>query len=120
MPASRLTYQRRGARRPGRPGGGGHTSADMLKRKETLCDELVRIDSVLERLRDRRRIGPDVSTEDLLELFREERDRLFAQLREVDAAISEDSRQDGDPLHDAEVIEFRRRALASTDPVDFK
>lgn len=120
MPAARLMHRRRNARRTSRPQDGERPGADVVIRKQHLCDELVRIDAILARLRHRRRIGPDMSTDDLLDLFQEERERLFAQLRDVDAAVPENARDGNDPLQDAQIIEFRRRALASPDPVDFK
>lgn len=59
----------------------------MHSRRALLCDELARIDMIVGRLGDRRRIAPDLSADDLLDLLREERDHLFAQLRAVDEAL---------------------------------
>ncbi|GIZ51762.1 hypothetical protein [Noviherbaspirillum aridicola] len=87
----------------------------MLTRKAALCGELSRIDDILDRLRDRRSIAPDMSSDDLLELFREERDRLFAQLREVDCALAgEEATQ-----QDAQIVELRVRGTARRDVPDF-
>lgn len=83
----------------------------MLARKTILCDELERIDAILDRLRERRRIGPDMSSDDLIELFREERDRLLAQLRAVDATLAAEAAEDT-ARQDARVIDFRRRGPA--------
>lgn len=97
-----------------------HEQQDMLKRKETLCEELIRIDTVVEKLAQRRRIGPDVSAEDLLEIFWEERERLFAQLRQVDAVMAESEAENTDPVSYCRVIELRRSALVSDSPLDFR
>ena len=86
MPASRFLQRRRAApRRASSPQ--DRTYTDAQGRSALLRDDLARIDAILERLRDRRRIAPDMSSDDLLELFREERERVVAQLQAVDAAL---------------------------------
>ncbi|HEY8608615.1 MAG TPA: hypothetical protein VIM12_15990 [Noviherbaspirillum sp.] len=77
-----------------------------MGQKASLCEELERIDAILERLRHRHRIGPDVSVDDLVELFCEERDRLFAQLQKLDATVAEGELNPEGAEH-AYVIEFR-------------
>lgn len=107
MPATtRIMHRRRSIRRTARCRDEEMGTADMFRRKEILCDELQRIGEILHRLRHRRHVGPDVSTDDLLELFLEERERLLAQLREVDATLA-DEETEAEP-HEGQVLEFRR------------
>jgi hypothetical protein len=95
-------------------------SADVLLRKEAVCAELIRIAAVIEKLRHRRRIAPDVSNEDLLEIFSEESERLFSQLRQLDALLMDGEDENGDPVSYSRVIELRRKAIASGTALDFR
>lgn len=115
MPASRFLQRKRAAARSSQRDWQERKNQDMLTRKAALCGELARIDDILERLRGRRAIGPDMSSDDLLELFREERDRLFEQLRDVDSALAGEAGEET-IRQEAQVIALRRHAARSDTP----
>lgn len=79
----------------------------MQSRKTALCEELERIDAILARLRQRRSIGPDMSSDDLLELFREERERLFSELHAVNDERAGEADEDA-TRNDAHVVRLHR------------
>lgn len=62
---------------------------DLLVLKKTVCEEIVRVNEVLLRLQYRHQhlVAPDLSKDELLEIFREEHDRLQKQLQAIDASL---------------------------------
>jgi hypothetical protein len=64
-------------------------SRDLLALKHTVCQELARVTDTVGRLQHRQRheIAPDLSTDDLLEIFHEEHARLFRQLQAIDESL---------------------------------
>ncbi|WP_151636109.1 hypothetical protein [Noviherbaspirillum aerium] len=62
---------------------------DLLVLKKTLCEEIARVNEVLLRLQYRCQhlVAPDLSKDELLEIFREEHARLLRQLQAIDASL---------------------------------
>lgn len=71
--------------------GNKYRSRDLLVLKKTICEELARVNEVLSRLQYRRQqlVAPDLSKNELLEIFFEEHERLFRQLQAIDASLLE-------------------------------
>lgn len=71
------------------PDGSKYRSRDLLVLKKTVCEELARVQDVLSRLQYRRQqqVAPDLSKDELLEIFHEEHERLFRQLQAIDASL---------------------------------
>jgi hypothetical protein len=66
-----------------------YRSQDLLVLKKTICEELARVKEVLARLqyRHQQKVAPDLSKDELLEIFHEEHERLFSQLQAIDASL---------------------------------
>jgi hypothetical protein len=66
-----------------------YRNQDLLVLKKTICDELARVKEVVSRLQSRRQhlVAPDLSKDDILEIFYEEHDRLSRQLQAIDESL---------------------------------
>lgn len=73
------------------PNGTEYRSQDLMVLKKTICEELARVNEVLSRLQYRRQqqVAPDLSKDELLDIFYEEHERLFRQLQAIDASLLE-------------------------------
>ncbi|MEC4717837.1 hypothetical protein RY831_01625 [Noviherbaspirillum sp. CPCC 100848] len=73
------------------PNGTEYRSRDLLVLKETIREELARVSNILSRLQYRRQqqVAPDLSKDELLEIFQEEHERLIRQLQAIDASLLE-------------------------------
>lgn len=93
---------------------GAYRRADLLRIKETVEGELARIDSVLGKLdhRLKRQVGRDLSSEELVLIFVEERTRLQAQLEAINLSLEPDF-SSCDPIEYNRSMEATRDALLS-------
>lgn len=71
------------------PNGTEYRSRDLLVLKETICKELARVNAILSRLqyRHQQQVAPDLSRNELLDIFHEEHERLIRQLQAIDASL---------------------------------
>lgn len=93
---------------------GAYRRADLLRIKETVEGELARIDSVLGKLNHclHWQVGRDLSCEDLVLIFVEERTQLQAQLEAINDSLERDF-SSCDPIEYTRSKEATRDSLVS-------